>query len=179
MTKLITAMIALFICSGANAQSWGERAESFRDMFSDGSNTVRLMAGAQSAANHYGIDYEFRSGPVGIGAFYIQGNESSAVARPEFMTIGFVAPIHLIDKSRWDLYIAPGVNMTQFKDYIAPSEVDEDDYTTWGAVLKMGMMYYFNNHWHLGLDFVKIHNANESQITDEDDILQLAVGYTW
>lgn len=180
MIKFIAALSALLFINSANAQAWGERAESFKDMWSDGSDTVRLLLGAHSGANHIGLDYEHRMGVVGLGAYLLQANESAAVGRDEIMSLGFVTPVHIVDRSVFDIYVAPGINVSQVKDGGGfRGLTDVDDETAFGATMKFGMMYYCNKYWSWGLDFVRIHNLNVAETADQVDLVNFALGYTW
>ncbi|MFN8791619.1 MAG: hypothetical protein ACK5Y2_09220 [Bdellovibrionales bacterium] len=180
MMKFICALGTVLGMSLAGAQTWGDRAESYKDMWAGGNDTVRLLLGAHSGANHIGLDYEHRMGVAGVGAYYLQANSSQAVGRDEFATLGIVAPLHLLDRSVFDVYVSPGISVTQIQNAGDFRDVfNTEDETAFGATLKFGMMYYCNKYWSWGLDFVRIHNLNVSETADQVDLVNFAIGYTW
>lgn len=176
MIKFITALSALLLMTTANAQSWAERAESFKDTWRDGSDTVRILTGAHADAGHIGLEYEHRMGVSGLGVMFMQTAKSTHLFRPALTTIAITAPIHLTDRSPFDVYVAPGINTSNFQDV---GEAANEDKTTFGFALKWGLMYQATKNWSAGLDFSKIHNLNDNKSPDEINLISFAAGYTW
>lgn len=183
MRKLLSFFAVLSFVGAANAQS------TFTDRLKDGSDTVRLLVGSSQGSTNIGLDYERRMGPVGVGAFLLQtakrtvstspGTYNPAVlSRPETWTLGVTTPLHLVDRSNFDLYIAPGLTVMAAKDVVSTAG-DLKDVTSFGPALKIGTLYYFNNNWSAGLDFMTLTNWFSDRVPGQESYANFALGYSF
>ena len=180
MKKLLTLIAAVSFVSAAQAQS-----ESYTQRLKDGSDTVRLLLGSSQGSANVGIDYERRAGTSGLGVFVLQTAKRSTVttmvnARPETWTLGFAAPLHMVDHSNFDVYIAPALTILGVRDVNINSTTGENkDVVTMGPALKIGTMYYVSNKWSIGLDFMTLTNWFSDRVAGQQEYANLGIGYTF
>jgi hypothetical protein len=172
MFKMLSIISVLVFASVSYGQNFKERWDS-------GNDTFRLLLGSSAAATNVGIDYERRMGASGLGAFLHQSKKrdvtTTLTGKPEQWALGVTTPIHLTDRSNFDVYLAPGLTVLQTKD-VKP---DNKDITSFGPTLKIGTMYYFNNQWSAGLDFMTLTNYFSDQVAGSESYANLALGYTF
>jgi opacity protein-like surface antigen len=183
MRKLVSIFAVLSFVSAAHAES------TFTERLKEGSDTVRLLLGSSQGSTNVGLDYERRAGAGGLGVFLLQtskrtvasvpvGVVSAVNSRPETWTLGFTTPLHLVDKSNFDLYIAPGLTVMSAKD-ITTTAGDTKDVVSFGPALKIGTMYYFTNNWSAGLDFMTLTNWFSDRVSGQESYANFALGYTF
>lgn len=131
MKKNIIFTIAMFFAIAtasvnANAQYGGDKS-------------LRALLGFTSGAIHLGADFEVRqSSLMGMGGyFFFQTDEydPGSVTVYEVLALGAFAPVHLLNDSKVDAYIAPGFGIAMV-DNPAPNG---DDETTFGPTVKIGV----------------------------------------
>lgn len=183
MKKLLSIIAAFSMVSVANAQdsNLGTRLE-------NGSSTLRLLLGGNQASSVVGLDYERRADRMGVGAFLLKTSKRTVAAsdkgfvavddRPESYVLGLTAPLHLVDKSNFDIYIAPGITVGSYTD-VAHSATENKNVVTFGPALKIGTMYYINEMWSVGADFMTVTNWTSDRVSGQLEYANLAVGYTF
>jgi opacity protein-like surface antigen len=180
MRKLLSVLAALSFVSVANAQT------TFTDRLKDGSDTVRLLMGASQGSSNFGLDYERRAGPIGLGAFLLKTSKRTVdptatglavLSRPETYVLGLNAPLHLVDRSNFDIYLAPGLSVASVTDVDFGTE--KKNVVTFGPTLKIGAMYYVSNSVSVGLDYMTVTNWFSDRVAGQQDYANLAVGYTF
>ncbi|MBC7370076.1 MAG: hypothetical protein H7326_00835 [Bdellovibrionaceae bacterium] len=180
MKKLFAMLAAVSFVATAHAQS-----ESYTQRLKDGSDTVRLLLGSSQGSSNVGVDYERRAGLSGLGAFILQtGKRSTSTvmvnARPETWTLGLTAPLHLVDHSNFDVYIAPALTILGARDVSINATTGENkDVVTVGPALKIGTMYYVNSKWSVGLDFMTLTNWFSDRVSGQQDYANVGIGYTF
>lgn len=177
--KLMTLITALLFATAAQAQTWAERTESWKETWQSGSDTVRILTGAHADAGHIGLDYEHRMGPAGLGVSLYQTAKSIHLDRPAVTTLALTTPVHLMDRTAFDIYLAPGINFSNFKDVDIDADGSKSDKATYGFMLKTGIMYHYNKMISFGLDYSEIHNLNERKAPDEISVTSFGLGYSW
>lgn len=181
MKKLISIFAVLSFVSAAHAQS-------FTDRLKDGTDTVRLLLGSSQGSTNVGIDYERRNGGTALGAFLLQTAKRTVdntanpllttLSRPETWNLGFTAPMHLVDHSNFDLYVAPAVALIGVRD-VPQGGGNNKDVVTFGPALKIGAMCYLHNHWSVGLDFLTLTNWFNDRVAGQQEYANLGLGYTF
>lgn len=173
MMKRLLCTAAVTLIASA---SW---AQNMADSWRNGTNTFRFLGSASQGSTNLGLDYERRMGAAGLGVYVIHAdeNDDANVLSAEKTFLGLQAPIHLIDQSPWDLYIAPGVAAIMYED--APTGGTGEDETTVNASLRIGSAWYFNNTWALGLDWLHTTNWFSKDVAAHEEMTNITVSYTY
>lgn len=173
--KIIISGLLSFACT-AFAQS--------KD-FRNGSSEVRVSAGGKGLAGTYMVEYERRASNQGLSVFGSFTSNRTQVGQfaqtPETWMLGVGAPIHLVDNTDFDVFIAPEVAVTYVKNTIdvpgtTPSGASA---TTFGPGLKIGTIYAFNSTWGLGFEFATYTNWFSEKLPTEFTTASLTLGYRW
>ncbi|MEK6554584.1 MAG: outer membrane beta-barrel protein [Bdellovibrionota bacterium] len=150
-------------------------AQTMADKWRDGTSTVRGLIGSTQGAINAGVDYERRMGNAGVGGFFIWSDEDDDTNRAEKMFLGLQAVIHVIDRTEFDVYVAPGLTVVMHDEPPAGG----DDETSFGPSMRLGAIYYFNQNWGLGFDWLKTHNWSSDDVGFTEELSNLAVSYTY
>jgi len=173
MLKIISLLIVVCFAGTSMAQT------TYQERLKNGTNNLRLLLGSSQGTSDVGLDYERRMDFVGLGVFLFFSEKRDATstlpAKLEQSVLGITTPVHLIDQSNFDIYIAPGLTAFMSKD-VPP---DLKDVTSFGPVLKIGAMYHFPHYanWSLGLDFMTITNWFEKKVEASQSYANLGIGY--
>lgn len=118
-------------------------------------NTIRPILGFKSSAANFGVDYEKRMNhDMGWGAYFMYGSEhKDNNATNQVVSLGVMAPIHVVDNGALDLYIAPGFGIAMVKG-ISP----QDDETTLGPSYKLGAEWKFTSTVKAGVQYMTVYN---------------------
>ncbi|QDK36358.1 outer membrane beta-barrel protein [Bdellovibrio sp. NC01] len=167
MKKLIIIFAGILMSGAVHAQS----VEGIKE----GSNTVRLLLGASQSAFSGGVAYERRSGTFGVGGFLLSSTKDSDANKPETLTFGLDVTSHLIDKNDLDVYISPGIAVTNSD---AATSAGDDD-TLFGPTLKIGTVYSLNHGWGVGLEYLRVFNWFSEKSPAQIDFANLVVSYSF
>jgi hypothetical protein len=170
MKRTLCALVITLISSASLAATL---AENWRE----GTSTARGLLGSSRGSMNAGVDYERRMGNVGVGGYFIYSDENDDTAKAEQMFLGAQAVIHVIDRTEFDLYAAPGVTAVMHDK--APGVAGSDDETTFGPSLRLGAIYYFNQNWGLGFDWLTATNWFNDEVGQQEELANLAVAYTY
>ena len=117
--------------------------------------SVRALLGFRQGALHIGADFEAKQTSLyGFGGYFFMQTEqdgANEAAVAEVMAIGGNVPLHLLNDSNLDLYVAPGFG-------IAMVEQGTADETTFGPSLKMGAEYKVSPTVKVGAQYSKYFN---------------------
>lgn len=154
MKMLSVLTLTLLVSTSAYAQRGGVRSN---NDFSTptGQNTATAYLGFGSGAVNVGGDFEaIMSSDAGVGGYFMflseAENDFNATVRPEVIAFGANAKVHYRPSS-WDLYAAPGFG-------IAMVEANNDDETTFGPSMRIGVLYAFSPGFSVGLEHVTLFN---------------------
>lgn len=118
-------------------------------------NSLRGLLGFSGGALNIGADFEARrDNTFGFGGyFFLQTDEKNGnnISVYEVLAIGAFAPVHLLNHSKVDLYIAPGFG-------IAMIDTGPDDETTIGPSLKVGVDCRISNNLKAGIQYSMFYN---------------------
>lgn len=168
MKKLMIIMATLVLGTAAHAQSVKELKE-------EGGNNVKLLVGSSQAATNFGLSYERRSGTFGVGAMVLQSTKNAEVNKPESTTVGAFVASHLYDNNDLDVYISPGIAVTNMDSITSPG----DDETLVGPTLAIGVLYTINNRWSAGLEYTTIYNWFSEKVGDEYNFTNAVLSYNF
>lgn len=183
MTKFRNVLVlatAMFSAGLVQAETMRENAREFKSNWREGTSTVRGLFGFNRGELDFGVDYERRMGVMGLGGFVLMSGENDGVApqKPAQLVVGVNTPLHLIDRSPFDVYIAPGITYVRNDDVDAvgatPAVEGEDSF---GPSMRLGMIYTINETWGVGLDFVRATNWSNEDAASDYDFANLAVSY--
>jgi hypothetical protein len=180
MLKIWTLLAILCLAGSSYGQT------TFEERLKNGADNVRLFLGSSQGATNVGIDYERRTDATGLGAFIIHSKKrdgtTNVPGKPEQFGLGITTPIHLIDRSNFDVYIAPAITVLMTNDVVSdPANPEKEDITTFGPALKIGTMYHIpqNSRWSVGFDFLTITNWFSDKVEGSESYANFAVGYAF
>ena len=120
----------------------------------DESNNVRGILGFSQGALTFGADYERRLDSVfGVGGYFQFSSEQKDAGKNQTMSFGALAPLHLLDDSRFDVFMAPGLGITMVKGLYGIN-----DETMIGPMMKSDLQYKFTPTLRAGLEYVYLAN---------------------
>ena len=167
MKKLIIIFAGILMSGAVHAQSI--------EGVKEGSNTLRLLLGATQSAFNGGLENERRSGTWGVGAFLLSSTKDSDANKPETLTFGLDMYSHLIDRNNLDVYVAPGIAVSNSD---AATEAGDDD-TLFGPTLKIGTVYSLNHGWGVGLEYLRVFNWFSEKSPAQMDFANFVVSYSF
>jgi opacity protein-like surface antigen len=143
MKKLILLGAILF--AGAAAQA--------------SNNSLTGLLGFSQSAVNFGVNFENRvETSYGLGGFFHYSSEKKDNAgKNQTMAFGAMAPVHLLDNSHFDAYLAPGFAVLMVKGFDG-SSFSKDDQTTFGPAWKIGVMYKMASNVKLGIEQTQLIN---------------------
>ncbi|MEZ0392082.1 MAG: hypothetical protein ACAH59_07710 [Pseudobdellovibrionaceae bacterium] len=102
-------------------------------------NNVTALLGFTQTAMNFGANYERRLDTMGVGGyFHFSSEEKDNQINRQTMSFGAMAPAHVLDDNRFDIYLAPGFGVTMIKGVAT-----ENDETVFGPTIKTGMLFKF------------------------------------
>jgi opacity protein-like surface antigen len=146
-----------------------------REDLKAGTNHLRLLGGYSQNAPSFGLEYERRTGTFGLGAMILHSPKNSDANKPKSTSLGVFATSHLIDRNDLDIYISPGLAVTDM-DNIA---VSGDDETLFGPTLAIGAQYTLNPHWGIGLQYLSQYNWFSYKVPSEVNYANLVLSYNF
>ncbi len=117
-------------------------------------SSLRGLLGFSGGVVNIGADYEAKQdNTFGFGGyFFLQTDEENSVS--EVMAIGAFAPVHLLNHSKVDLYIAPGFGILMIDE----GNPNGDDATTVGPSLKIGVDCRISRNLKAGIQYMNYYN---------------------
>lgn len=167
MKQIIGLIVGILIAGAAHAQT----VEGIRE----GTNSVKLLVGGAQAAFNIGVEYERRTGTFGVGGFLMQSTKDEEATKPESLTFGLTATSHLIDRNDMDVYVQPGIAVTNV-DSITQ---DGDDDTLVGPTLAIGAVYSITPKMGVGLSYLNVYNWFSDKSVAKYDFANLIVTYNF
>ena len=167
MKKIIVAIAGILLAGTVQAQT----AEGIKE----GSSHVKLLAGSAQASLNVGLEYERRTGTFGVGGFLLSSTKNEDAVKPESLTLGFTATSHLVDRNDLDIYVQPGVAVTNV-DSITQ---DGDDDTLVGPTLAIGAVYSITPKWGVGMQYLSIYNWFSDKSVNKYEFANLVLGYNY
>ena len=121
----------------------------------DETNNVRGILGFSQGALTFGADYERRLDSVlGVGGYFqFSSEQKDNVSKNQTISFGALAPLHLLDDARFDVFMAPGVGITMVKGLYGAN-----DETMIGPMMKTDLQYKFTPGVRAGLEYVYLAN---------------------
>lgn len=148
------------------------------------SNEVRLMVGGKNLATAVGLEYERRMGNQGWSVFGYQSKKRDMVgmipANPEQWILGVGAPIHLQDRTDFDVYITPAITLINQKDVITDpvnNPTNKENVFTAGPTLKIGTLYSIANVVNVGAEYVFVTNWFSDKMAGSQEMANFTLGY--
>ncbi|UXR65520.1 porin family protein [Bdellovibrio bacteriovorus] len=171
MKYFMALMAGLLITLGISTLAQAQTVEDIKN----GTNQVKLMVGSTQAAVNFGLEYEHRTGTFGLGAMLMHSTKNSDANKPESTTLGANITSHLYDQNDLDIYIAPGLAVTNM-DQIAAGG---DDETLFGPTLTLGATYTLNKQWGVGLEYLSLYNWFSDKTADHYNFANAVVSYNF
>jgi len=136
--------------------------------------SVRALLGFTSGAVHFGADFEAKQSSLhGLGGYFFfqtEEDEAGKVAVSQVIALGANLPVHLLNHSTLDAYIAPGFG-------IAMVEFGDDDETTFGPSLKIGLDYKVGATTKVGAQYSKFYNWMSDEAAGSVEYASAAVTF--
>lgn len=125
---------------------------------SQADSNLQLLGGFSSGAIGFGADYEIKkSETFGFGGYFFysaEGDDLGPLA-PQVIAAGALARLHLLDTPKYNVSTATGFGVIMSEFEIAGQ--DQDD-TTFGPMLKLGMLYKLSPKLAVGGEMFTIYN---------------------
>lgn len=115
-----------------------------------GSNHITGILGFTQSAVNFGANYEHRMDTaMGFGGYFLYSGEEKdhGIRKNQTMSFGAMAPAHVLDDNRFDVYLAPGFGITAVKG-ITP----DSDETVFGPSVKTGMLFKITSNVKAGIE---------------------------
>jgi len=176
----VKSLLALMLGLAMTATTTAAFAQS-RDDFKNGGNTIRLLGGSTQASSVFGLDYERRTGSMGLGAKILQSTKNEDAGKFESTTFDIHATSHLYDQNDMDIYVAAGVavtNMDDVADVNDPTSEPSDE-TLVGPTLAIGAMYTLNPRWSVGFEYYTLYNWFSDKVADDFSFANVALGFNF
>lgn len=167
MKNIIGIIAGILIAGAAHAQTTED--------IKAGSNHAKLLVGGAQAGFNIGVEYERRTGTFGVGGFLLQSTKVEDATKPESLTFGLNVTSHLIDKNDMDVYVQPGIAVTNV-DSITQ---DGDDDTLVGPTLAIGAVYSITPKMGLGMQYLNVYNWFSDKSVAKYDFANLIVTYNF
>lgn len=167
MKNLIMIIAGMLLTVSAQAQN--------RDDIKAGTDSLRLLGGYSQNAPSFGLGYERRTGTFGLGAMILHSPKNSDANKPKSTVYGISATNHFIDKNDLDVYVSPGLAITDM-DNIA---VSGDDETLFGPTLAIGAIYTLNSNWGVGFEYLSLYNWFSYKVGSEVNYANLVLSYNF
>jgi len=136
-----------------------------------GESYVQGNFGFEASTFNFGLDYEMRkSQNYGYGAYFMFSSEEEDAFKPQLVSIGALAKIHLLDTQKLDVAVAPGFGISMY-------ELSGQDETAIGPVMKFSMLYKMNAQMAVGVEMFKSYNWLNDEFGLSSDFLNLAFRY--
>ena len=136
-----------------------------------GNNVKGIIGFSQSAVN-FGADYEKRLNGMGVGGYFLYSSEKKDAGKNQTISIGAMAPAHVMDDHHLDVYIAPGFGITMVKG-LSP----QDDQTVFGPSVKTGILFKMTPAVQLGLDTIYLVNWFSDKVGPSVTYTNFAVNF--
>lgn len=158
MRKLLVAAAFLAMTAGTiNAQAQDK--------------SLRALLGFDRGAIHLGADFEMKQSNLhGFGGYFFFQTDDEDAGVPSVMALGANLPVHLLNDSRLDAYVAPGFG-------IAMVELGEQDETTFGPSVKIGVDYKVAPTTKVGVQFARYYNWMSDEAGSSADFASAAVTF--
>jgi len=118
---------------------------------SRGSSALTGLLGFTQSAVNFGVNYEHRlDSSMGFGGYFLYSGEEkdNGLNKNQTMSFGAMAPAHVLDDNRFDIYLAPGFGITMVKG-ITP----QNDETVFGPSIKTGMLFKISSNVKAGIEY--------------------------
>jgi len=123
-------------------------------------NSITGLLGFSQSAVNFGVNYENRmETSYGLGGFFHYSSEKKDNAyKNQTIAFGAMAPVHLLDNSHFDAYLAPGFAVLMVKGLDVGAAYSKDDQTTFGPAWKIGVLYKMTSNVKLGIEQTQLIN---------------------
>lgn len=143
MKRLIVASAVLLASVISHAATYGYGS----------ADSATGLIGFSQAAVTFGANYEHRQDALGLGGYFLYSGEQKDGGKNQVISFGGIAPMHLLDDSRLDVYLAPGFGISMIKG-ISP----QSDQTIFGPVWKIGALFKMTPEVKIGLEQMTLVN---------------------
>lgn len=137
-------------------------------------SSLRALLGFTSGAMHFGADYEAKQSSLhGLGGYFFyqtEEDEAGKTAVAQVIALGANLPVHLLNDSKLDAYIAPGFGIMMV-------EQGNDDETAFGPSLKIGMDYKVAPTTKVGVQYSTYYNWLSDELIGSVDYASAAVTF--
>lgn len=142
--------------------------------------TLRALLGMTQGNLNLGADFEMKqSSAHGLGGYFFMQTDDDT-ANPSVygvMALGANMPIHLLNDSMIDVYVAPGFGILMIDDY--GSGAQKDDETTFGPSLKIGAEYQVSPQASIGLQYMNYYNWFSDDVTFKAEYVSAAATFAF
>lgn len=141
--------------------------------------SITGIVGFTQSAPNFGANYERRiDNNMGVGGyFHFASEQKNGFGKNQTMSFGAMAPMHLLDNSRADVYLAPGFGITMVKGITGT--LVPDDQTIFGPIWKVGAMFKMTSSVKLGLEQTHITNWFTDKLPSDMEYTNFAVNFAF
>lgn len=123
---------------------------------SNGTNSVTGVFGFAQSALNFGANFEHRvDSNMGVGGYFLLSSEkeNDNIAKNQTLTFGGFMPLHFMNDSEVDLYLAPGFGVTMIKGIGRAN-----DETVFGPSIHTGITFKLTSTVKAGIENVYLTN---------------------
>lgn len=137
-------------------------------------NSLTGLIGFSQSAVSFGANYEHRLDTMGVGGYFLYSGEQKDAGKNQTISFGGLAPMHLLDDSRLDVYLAPGFGITMVKGISG-----QEDQTIFGPLWKIGAMFKMNSTVKVGLEQTNLVNWFSDKVSADVNYTNFAVNFAF
>lgn len=174
MKKLSLVILSLLVSGSAYAQRGNVRSSNDFSSSMNGTSVTGYLGFGQGALN-IGGDFEaVMSSDAGIGGYFMlltDAENNGATIRPQVIAFGAQAKVHYRPGS-WDFYGTPGFGIAMVDD-------NNDDETTFGPSMRIGVMYALTPALSVGLEHATFFNWFSDELAENLETSNAAFRFTF
>lgn len=134
-------------------------------------NDITAELGYKQAAPHFGASYIRGTESIGFGGYFLFQSESDSGQVPranQLLSFGPLAKFYVMNTPKATVYVAPGIGINNIRNFydISAGNPNKTDLYFFGVVFKIGGQLSITPKLKMGLEYTKITNWCEDEITD-------------
>ncbi len=142
--------------------------------YSSSKSTVTGIIGFASGAVNFGANYEHHIDAMGVGGYFNYNSEEKTSGRNQIVSFGALAPLHLLDDSKYDVTVAPGFGISMVKGLPG-----NDDQTVFGPLWKISTFFKMTSTIKIGLEHTELVNWFSNKVAADIRYTSFAVGFAF
>jgi hypothetical protein len=155
------------------AAAVSQAASSYASSYSR--DSITGLIGFNASAVNFGANYEHRvDNNLGVGGYFLYGSEKKDVGINQITSFGGIAPMHILDDARTNVYIAPGFGIHMIKGINGAEDV-----TTFGPLWKIGAMFKMTSAVKVGAEHTQLVNWFSDKAAGNANYTNIAVNFAF